>query len=273
MTRLWMVLLLVLCLLALSSSTSIPDPAAERNATNVFHLHLSLSTTPGAMSIAWVSYGPVKYDQYVQYGRYRGELKWTAQPEVSRSMEEEDNPLGHTWVYKAHMGGLIPNSVVYYRIVSKDGKGLFHYTPVYQFKSKPESAFINSVKFAAFGDMGITENATWTEKRLEQLVLSKPTDIDFVVHLGDLAYSFEHWWKWNQWFNMMEPVTARTPYMVVTGNRDRENVVRDRLLMPVAFNLENHKPACLEKDNTYYDFDYGIVAVVTLPFRSKYDCP
>jgi len=246
----------------------------ESRVSNVYHLHLTLSNYAGAMTVAWVSYGKTKMDQYALYGRYRGELKYTAVPEVSQSLVEEANPLGTAWTYRAEMGGLSPFTTVYYKIVSKSNNGSTHETQVYQFKSKPESNSIDRVQFAGFGDVGVTEGALMTAKRLEQLALSKPSELDFVVHLGDLAYSFEHWHKWNTWFHRTEPIASSTPYMIATGNHDWDHIVKDRILMPRPFHSGYNHAECLTKNNMFYDFDYGLIGVVVLPYRKPYTgCP
>ncbi|PRP76793.1 hypothetical protein PROFUN_14843 [Planoprotostelium fungivorum] len=222
--------------------------------------------------------------------KFKAELKYRADPVVVRSTEEKSNPLGTPWVHSAQLGGLTPSHSIYYRITSKDGNDKTHTTPIYEFKSKAESNIVKNIRFAAFGDMGVNYTAQWTANQLTQLATSKPQldfilhlgdlpQLDFILHLGDLAYTFGNWTKWNVWFDMMEPVASRTPYMIVPGNRDEEHFLRERFSMPTPFNLNNENPSCLEKNQVYYDFDYGLVAVVTLPFRgagskSNYEgCP
>jgi hypothetical protein len=130
------------------------------------------------------------------------------------------------------------------------------------FLSKPEANLIKNVRFAAYGDQGVVlPGAFQVGNQVSKLVSPNTlTPLHFALHVGDLAYVFENFTKWNTWSSMMSPVTSTTPYMVTAGNRDSVEILQERLPMPSPYQpMKGHK-------NMYFEFDYGHLAVVTISY-------
>lgn len=82
-----------------------------------------------------------------------------------------------------------------------------------------------------------------------------------MLHVGDLAYAFGNFTKWNMWFDRIEPTSARVPYMISPGNRDEDQIVTERFRMP---------PNSMNPSSFYYSFDYLWVHVVSISIKDDY---
>jgi acid phosphatase type 7 len=70
--------------------------------------------------------------------------------------------------------------------------------------------------FIAYGDMGLRgsyHNST-------EEILAHLDDVDFVLHIGDIAYAEGQAWRWDDWFREIAPVATRVPYHVCLGNHE-----------------------------------------------------
>eukprot|EP01117_Protostelium_nocturnum_P008907 TRINITY_DN3194_c0_g1_i3.p1 TRINITY_DN3194_c0_g1~~TRINITY_DN3194_c0_g1_i3.p1 ORF type:complete len:269 (-),score=92.50 TRINITY_DN3194_c0_g1_i3:53-859(-) len=227
-----------------------------------YHVRISFSNQLGTMNMGWNSISATAQKQFVEYGRYPGELKHSAPAQVEESQLEKRNDSLITWVYSARMGGLAPSSKIYYRIATLIENGKLEHTPTRYFYSKPEANAIKNVRFAAYGDQGErNEGAFQVANQLTKLVSPHSSSpLHFALHVGDLAYTFENFTKWNVWSSMMSEVLSTTPYMVTAGNRDEIAILEERLPMPSPYQpMKGHQ-------NMYFEFDYGHVAVVTISY-------
>ncbi|KAI9079444.1 hypothetical protein K1719_038526 [Acacia pycnantha] len=81
-----------------------------------------------------------------------------------------------------------------------------------------------------FGDMGKAERDESNEynnyqpgslNTIDQLI--KDLDnIDIVFHIGDITYANGYISQWDQFTSQVEPIASRVPYMIASGNHERD---------------------------------------------------
>ena len=73
-------------------------------------------------------------------------------------------------------------------------------------------------KFVVYGDMGV-ENDQCLDAISE---FSKKNDVDLIWHVGDLCYDLceNNGTHTDDWMNLVEPLAASVPYMVIPGNHE-----------------------------------------------------
>lgn len=171
---------------------------------------------------------------------------------------------------RALLTGLTPGTRYFYRIRAdgQDGPtGTFHTAP----------ATPGAFRFTAFADQGVTAAAGRAVARVAAL---NPA---FHLVAGDLCYAEEGGLGqpgdllvprvWDDWFEQVEPLSARVPWMCAAGNHEMEpgfgpqgyTGMLDRLTLP-----GNGAPGC----PATYSFRYGNVGVLALDSNDvSYEIP
>jgi predicted phosphodiesterase len=123
-----------------------------------------------------------------------------------------------SWVgtlHTARMTGLLPSHTYHYRV--GDGDSLWSET----FSFTSQAAQLDDdekVSFAVIGDMDFGEASDATVASLQRLV--DAGSIAAVVHSGDISYADGYEPHFDAFFNKMQPIAARVPYMAVAGNHE-----------------------------------------------------
>jgi 3',5'-cyclic AMP phosphodiesterase CpdA len=202
-------LLLLLILVGLL----VPSASAQVNPVTLpVGVHLSLGPDPyTTMVVSWSGL-PTVVEPRVEYGLTAA--LGTIVPAVPIPL-----PGSHTWSYTALLTGLEPGTVYHYRV--------FHGLDSDPFTFRTLAPDLPYLRITAWGDQGVPdplnpigENdgfapalTTETARRLAP---------DLHLHAGDLSYSNGVPRTWDQYFTMLEPFAARTPYMSAVGNHERE---------------------------------------------------
>lgn len=176
-----------------------------------------------------------------------------------------------------------------------------------ELQSKSKSAR-PPTKLAIVGDLGQTYNSTITmlnimseiEKDKAQSISksnskskSKHAFSDMILLVaGDLSYANSIQPQWDNWFQLMEPLTQQIPIMVAAGNHEIEcdaktlmpflayesrfympNQLGDAIIEPVDSDAYNHEWGCAtpsvfeghyDYGNAFYSFDHGMVRTIVL---------
>jgi len=223
------------------------------------HIHLSLSSQKSEMNVMWYTENEEE-KTIVQYGRHSNSY--------TNEMVGSSQPLkyGSGYMHHATMTDLVPATTYYYRVGNDE-----EWSPEFSFHTQRDSKGLSEsdqkVKFLAFGDMGTFPRAYETVNAISQREV-KTGSLDFVLHVGDMAYAFGNFTKWNTWFNWVQNIAAFTPYMICTGNRDEPEIIKERFYMPLDKTFSLYKPQ--EKQNFYYSYDYAFVHVVAISIRDNY---
>jgi len=252
--------------------------------TDPVHVHLSLDEDASTMNVVWATFpsGEEPIGQvhgFVEYGEEPGVYPYFNSA-VSRRVEYGENTEEKkTLIHHAKMVGLKAETVYYYRVGSINNR-----SKQFQFKSSPLwlPAEGSAVRFAAYGDMGIFEDGLATVDALERKTFPVIPAFDFFLHVGDMAYAFGNWTKWDTFFTRIERLAGFAPYMISPGNRDETEITKERFVYPSIGNAvsdfstnakdEPNLYLSYDKENPllYYSFDYGYVHVVSVSIKDKY---
>ena len=105
----------------------------------------------------------------------------------------------------------------------------YFYVPTQNGTRGNESSFVSGkargaavpTRFAVYADMYISggSGAVDTAAHLTARVTGA-NDLDFLLHVGDLAYGLGSVGVWNTFHSLIEPYAARIPYLVSIGNHE-----------------------------------------------------
>lgn len=151
-------------------------------------------------------------------------------------------------LHRAVMTDLKPDTEYYYRVGSSEG-----WSNVFHFKTFPSGNDLNyTVAFVA--DMGYGDTSDPTVVDLLSAVDSG--EIQLVIHSGDIGYADGFQPHWDDFFNKIQPIASRVPYMVTPGNHEfwyNFTAYKHR------FNMPGVSSAGGSGDNMYYSWSLGPV--------------
>ncbi|TQD69495.1 hypothetical protein C1H46_044972 [Malus baccata] len=146
--------------------------------------------------------------------------------EPARTVGWRDPGFFHTSFLK----DLWPNSKYTYKLGHRLYNGSYIWSKTYNFTSSPYPGQDSLQKVVIFGDMGKAERDGSNEyadyqpgSLLTTDALIKDLDnIDIVFHIGDMPYANGYISQWDQFTSQVEPISSAVPYMVASGNHERD---------------------------------------------------
>ncbi len=126
-------------------------------------------------------------------------------PDAQYTMGSYTSP----YIYHVHLQGLTPGTDYYYQV----GDSTSGVSQVYKFTSHPGVGPEVPHVFAIVGDLGQTNNSASTVAHIQS-----SGRVNSVMHVGDLSYADSDEPRWDSWQNLIQPLSATTPYMVQVGN-------------------------------------------------------
>lgn len=134
------------------------------------------------------------------------------------------------FIHTSFLKDLWPNSVYTYRMGHRLPDGQFVWSKMYLFKSSPYPGQNSLQHVVIFGDMGKAERDGSNEysdyqpgslMTTDQLIKDL-SNIDIVFHIGDIVYSNGYLSQWDQFTSQVEPIASTVPYMIASGNHERD---------------------------------------------------
>ncbi|KAL6187787.1 hypothetical protein ACLB2K_039182 [Fragaria x ananassa] len=134
------------------------------------------------------------------------------------------------FIHTSFLKELWPNRVYTYKLGHKLSNGTYIWSQEYQFKASPYPGQNSLQHVVIFGDMGKDEadgsneynnfqrGALNTTKQLIQDL----KNIDIVFHIGDISYANGYLSQWDQFTAQVEPIASTVPYMIASGNHERD---------------------------------------------------
>ncbi|KAJ4835221.1 putative inactive purple acid phosphatase 24 [Turnera subulata] len=134
------------------------------------------------------------------------------------------------FIHTSFLKNLWPNSVYQYRLGHALLNGTYVWSKFYSFKSAPYPGQDSLQRVVIFGDMGKAERDGSNEYSDYQPGSLNTTDqlikgldkIDIVFHIGDITYSNGYLSQWDQFTAQVEPIASQVPYMIASGNHERD---------------------------------------------------
>ncbi|KAE8705205.1 putative inactive purple acid phosphatase 27 [Hibiscus syriacus] len=231
------------CLLSLHAHLSpilvaISTPISFVNPKAPLYPRLALGKSWNEMTVTWTSgYDIDEATPFVQWGRKGGlQVKSPAGTlsfkrnsmcgSPARTVGWRDPGFTHTSFLK----DLWPNVVYTYRMGHSLFNGSVIWSKTYSFTSSPYPGQNSLQRVIVFGDMGKAERDGSNEYSDYQPGALNTTDqlirdldnIDIVFHIGDLSYSNGYVSQWDQFTAQVEPIASTVPYMIASGNHERD---------------------------------------------------
>ncbi|XP_006402109.2 probable inactive purple acid phosphatase 27 isoform X1 [Eutrema salsugineum] len=134
------------------------------------------------------------------------------------------------FIHTAFLKDLWPNLKYTYRMGHELVNGSIIWSKNYTFKSSPYPGQDSLQRVIIFGDMGKGERDGSNEYNDYQPGSLNTTDqvikdlknIDIVFHIGDITYANGYISQWDQFTAQVEPIASTVPYMIASGNHERD---------------------------------------------------
>ncbi|KAJ0105154.1 hypothetical protein Patl1_18270 [Pistacia atlantica] len=134
------------------------------------------------------------------------------------------------FIHTSFLKKLWPNYVYTYRMGHRLLNGSYIWSKYYSFTSNPYPGQDSLQRVIMFGDMGKAERDGSNEYSNYQPGSLNTTDqlirdlnnINIVFHIGDITYSNGYVSQWDQFTAQVEPIASTVPYMVGSGNHERD---------------------------------------------------
>ncbi|XP_076932475.1 putative inactive purple acid phosphatase 27, partial [Bidens hawaiensis] len=134
------------------------------------------------------------------------------------------------FIHTSFLKDLWPNTIYEYKMGHMLKDGSIVWSKTYSFKSSPYPGQDSLQRVIIFGDMGKAERDGSNEYANYQPGSLVTTDqlindldnYDIVFHIGDLPYANGFLSQWDQFTSQVEPISSVKPYMIASGNHERD---------------------------------------------------
>ncbi|XP_062115946.1 probable inactive purple acid phosphatase 27 [Humulus lupulus] len=134
------------------------------------------------------------------------------------------------FIHTSFLKDLWPNSQYSYRLGHRLLNGSYIWSRSYSFKSSPYPGEDSLQRVIIMGDMGKGERDGSNEYGKSQPGSLNTTDqligdlknYDLLFHIGDMAYADGYLSEWDQFVAQVSPISSVVPYMVASGNHERD---------------------------------------------------
>ena len=203
----------------------------DGNATtvNVTQVHLALTTVPEAITVSWACDAPTM----IRWGT-DAQLKNPPVPPFSSETYtmvsvpvETDSFVNYTSPVLNHatIAGLSPRETYFYQIVPVPDPQKNSTAPVaapsgiFKFTTPPAIGDTAPMIFDVVGDLGQTNYSVDT---MAHIIADAENATEFLLHVGDMSYADCLNPRWDSYFELIEPLASRLPWMVTAGNHEIE---------------------------------------------------
>ncbi|BFG32314.1 hypothetical protein CerSpe_185880 [Prunus speciosa] len=219
-------------LLAVSNAVSFVNPKAP------LYPRLAQGKYWDEMTVTWTSgYNIIEAVPFVEWG-LKGEAQIQS-PAGTLTFHRESMcaPPARTvgwrdpgFFHTSFLKNLWPNSLYTYKLGHRLSNGSNIWSKSYHFKSSPYPGQDSLQRVVIFGDMGKAERDGSNEYNAYQPGSLNTTDqlikdldnIDIVFHIGDITYANGYISQWDQFTSQVEPIASVVPYMIASGNHERD---------------------------------------------------
>ncbi|KAI3502522.1 hypothetical protein L1887_30636 [Cichorium endivia] len=190
------------------------------------------------MTVTWTSgYGINEAEPFVEWGRIGEETRRSPAGTLTIDRNSLCGAPARTvgwrdpgFIHTGFLQELWPNSVYTYKLGHKLLNGTFIWSKVYQFKSSPYPGQNSLQRVIIFGDMGKDEadgsndynNFQHGSLNTTKQLTKDLKDYDIVFHNGDICYANGYLSQWDQFTAQVEPIASTVPYMITSGNHERD---------------------------------------------------
>ncbi|KAK9668903.1 hypothetical protein RND81_13G094900 [Saponaria officinalis] len=262
-------------LVAVSNSTSFANPKAP------LYPRLAVGKSWNEMTITWTSgYNIDEAIPFVEWGIKGADTKQTPAGTLTFKRNAVCGAPASTvgwrdpgFIHTSFLKDLWPNRWYTYRMGHILSNGSYVWTKKYSFKAPPSPGQDSLQRVVIFGDMGKAERDGSNEYSDYQPGSLNTTDqlikdiknIDIVFHIGDITYANGYLSQWDQFTSQVEPIASTVPYMIASGNHERDWPNSGSFYDGVDSGGECGVPAqtmfyvpAVNREKFWYSVDYGM---------------
>ncbi|KAK1295223.1 putative inactive purple acid phosphatase 27 [Acorus calamus] len=217
---------------------SVSNVVAFSNPKAPLYPRLALGRTWDEMTVTWTSdYDIDEAIPFVEWG-LKGEPQ-TRSPAGTHTYTRSSmcGPPAKTvgwrdpgFFHTSFLKDLWPNQEYTYKLGHRLMDGSYVWSEVFSFKAPPYPGQNSLQRVIVVGDIGKAERDGSNEYENYQPGSLNTTDTlirdldnyDIVFHIGDMPYSNGFLSQWDQFTEMVSPISSRVPYMVASGNHERD---------------------------------------------------
>lgn len=134
------------------------------------------------------------------------------------------------FIHTGFLKELWPNLVYTYKVGHRMHNGTYIWSDSYHFRASPYPGQDSVQKVIIFGDMGKDEidgsneynNFQHGSLNTTAQLTNDLKNIDIVFHIGDICYANGYLSQWDQFTAQVEPIASAVPYMIASGNHERD---------------------------------------------------
>ncbi|RZC71835.1 hypothetical protein C5167_034998 [Papaver somniferum] len=219
-------------LIATSNKISFANPKAP------LYPRLALGKSWDEMTVTWTSdYDINEAVPFVQWGLQGEEQVRSPAGTLTFTQTSMCGPPARTigwrepgFFHTSFLKNLWPNLKYTYKLGHKLMDGAYVWSNNYSFTAPPYPGQNSLQRIIIFGDTGKAERDGSNDYQNYQPGSLNTTDTltkdlgnyDIVFHIGDLSYANGFLSQWDQFTEMIEPIASAVPYMVASGNHERD---------------------------------------------------
>ncbi|KAI4386410.1 hypothetical protein MLD38_004342 [Melastoma candidum] len=219
-------------LIAVSKAISFINPNAP------LYPRLAQGKEWNEMTVTWTSgYGLHAAEAFIEWGPKDGETKRSPAGTLTIDRNSMCGAPARTvgwrdqgFIHTSFMRDLWPNRVYIYQLGHKLSNGSFVWSKEYSFNGSPYPGENSVQRVIIFGDMGKGEadgsneynNYQQGSLNTTRQLIRDLENYDIVFHIGDICYANGYVSQWDQFTAQIEPIASRVPYMIASGNHERD---------------------------------------------------
>ncbi|KAJ8514021.1 hypothetical protein OPV22_004455 [Ensete ventricosum] len=219
-------------LVAVSNTISFANPKAP------VYPRLAQGKSWNEMAVTWTSgYSTEEAVPFVEWGELGGPQIRSAAGTLTFSRAHMCDSPARTvgwrdpgFIHTSFLKDLWPNLLYTYKLGHRLYNGSYIWSQSYTFRASPYPGQDSLQRVVIFGDMGKAEADGSNEYNNYQpgslnttyQLIKDLKNIDIVFHIGDLSYANGYLSQWDQFTAQVEPIASTVPYMVGSGNHERD---------------------------------------------------
>ncbi|XP_042378596.1 nucleotide pyrophosphatase/phosphodiesterase-like isoform X1 [Zingiber officinale] len=134
------------------------------------------------------------------------------------------------YIHTSFLKELWPNAEYTYKLGHQLFNGSYIWSKSFSFRASPFPGQNSVQQIIIFGDMGKAERDGSNEYSIYQpgslnttdMIVKDLDNVDIVFHIGDITYANGYISQWDQFTAQVEPISSRVPYMLASGNHERD---------------------------------------------------
>ncbi|XP_073032079.1 probable inactive purple acid phosphatase 1 [Primulina eburnea] len=217
---------------------AVSNVAAFANPNVPLYPRLAQGKTWNEMTITWTSgYSTDEAEPLVEWGKKGGEQMRSLAVTLTFDRNSMCGAPARTvgwrdpgFIHTSFLKDLWPNSLYTYKLGHKLLNGTYLWSDMRQFKASPYPGQNSLQRVIIFGDLGKDEadgsneynNFQRASLNTTKQLIDDLKNFDIVFHIGDICYANGYLSQWDQFTSQVEPIASRVPYMIASGNHERD---------------------------------------------------